>query len=72
MTPPSVHDGYLIPEARFLDRLAQTHAALSKEDEPPSWDRLAHAAWEDRRDEFAGDCELLKEDLVSLMKEWEA
>lgn len=72
MTPQEHTHEYLICEARFLDRLAQTHRRLSAEDEPPTLDRVAHRAWEEARDDFAADCESLREDIDTLLKEWEA
>lgn len=62
----------LICEARFLQRLSEVHRRLSLEDEPPRWDRAAHNAWEDRKEEFTVDCEMLREDIETLIKEWEA
>lgn len=72
MIPQETLPLLLLPEARFLQRLAESHAALAGEDEPPLWDRPAHSEWEDKRDDFTADCELLREDIASLLKVWEA
>lgn len=60
-----------MPEVARLVDLTYRHHDLSRQVEPPAWDHLAHAAWEDERDDLQCDVELLKEELAVLFKEWE-
>lgn len=60
-----------MPVAGDLVALYMRHHDLKDRIEPPTWDGPAHSAWEDERDQFTADCELLREDIDDLIKEWE-
>lgn len=60
----------IIDEALALHELACLYRRLDLQDEPPTYSRLEHAAWEDARDDFYAEVTAFRDELDTLFNSW--